>query len=66
MNLTFFKRSPVLKDHFFPKVTSSKTCLTVWAFNAILNNISAISQQSVLLIEETGMTVEYYSTFTSH
>jgi len=35
-------------------------------FNATLNNISAISWQSVLLVEETGVRGEKHRPATSH
>jgi hypothetical protein len=38
----------------------------VMVFNATLNNISAISWQSVLLLEETGVPREIHRPATSH
>jgi hypothetical protein len=38
----------------------------VMLFNATLNNISAISWQSVLLVEETGVPREYHRPAASH
>jgi hypothetical protein len=49
-----------LHDQMFPS-NSLKTCVPVsnanvgqWCFNATFNNISVISWQSVLMVEETG------------
>jgi len=38
----------------------------VMVFNAIFNNISVISWQSVLLVEETGVPGENHRPVTSH
>ena len=50
-----------LHDQIFPS-NSLKTCVPVsnanvglWCFNATFNNISVISWQSVLLVEEIGV-----------
>jgi hypothetical protein len=40
--------------------------LWVMVFNATLNNISVISWQSVLLLEETGVPREIHRPATSH
>jgi hypothetical protein len=38
----------------------------VMAFNATFNNISVISWQSVLLVEETGVSEENHQPLASH
>jgi len=45
-----------------------KTLIDLWfmMFNATFNNISVISWQSVLLVEETGVSREYHRPVESH
>jgi hypothetical protein len=56
-------RSPLLSSQFLPALKwLLKSNLTVdgslWCFNATFYNISVISWQSVLLVEETGVLSE--------
>jgi hypothetical protein len=54
-----------LHDQIFPSnslktwVPVSNANVGLWCFNATFNNISVISWQSVLLVEETGVPREY-------
>jgi hypothetical protein len=50
-----------LMDHF-----SAENCVCLMVFNATFNNISVISWQSVLLVEETGVPGENHRPAASH
>ena len=60
-----------LHDQIFPSnslktcVPVSKTNVELWCFNATFNNISVISWQSVLLVEEIGIPWENHRHATS-
>jgi len=57
-------KTTIIKDYYFFK--DEILVVMVMVFNTTLSNISVISWQSVLLVEETGVHGENHWPFTSH